>query len=154
MYYQAINSPVGRIEILANDQAITEIRFAEQNEAEGNNHPSTLTEQAADQLQSYFNGQLVQFDLPLAPQGSAFQQSVWQALCSIPYGETTSYGQLAAHIDRPKAARAVGAANGANPIAIIIPCHRVNGSQGQLTGYAGGLPRKQFLLQLEAGAQH
>jgi len=91
----------------------------------------------------------VQFDLPLQPVGTSFQESVWRALREIPYGETWSYGQLAAHIGKPKASRAVGAANGVNPIPVIIPCHRVIGSSGKLTGFGGGIETKQFLLGLE-----
>jgi methylated-DNA-[protein]-cysteine S-methyltransferase len=91
------------------------------------------------------------FDFPLAPQGTPFQQQVWRALCDIPYGETTSYGELARRIGNPNAVRAVGLANGSNPIAIIIPCHRVIGSNGSLTGYGGGLPIKKALLALERG---
>lgn len=103
------------------------------------------------QLDHYFAGQRRSFDWPLAPAGTAFQQQVWQALLAIPYGQTRSYGQQAAAIGRPRAVRAVGAANGANPIAILIPCHRVIGSNGQLTGYVGGLPLKAALLALEQG---
>lgn len=101
------------------------------------------------QLDEYFSGRRQQFELPLAPRGTAFQQQVWQALQRIPYGRTCSYSDLAGEIGRPQAVRAVGTANGANPISIIIPCHRVIGRDGSLTGYAGGLPRKQLLLELE-----
>jgi len=101
------------------------------------------------QLDAYFAGRLRQFDLPLAPVGTAFQQRVWRALCDIPYGETVSYGLLARRIERPAAVRAVGAANGQNPISIVIPCHRVIGSDGRLVGYGGGLPAKSALLDLE-----
>jgi len=101
------------------------------------------------QLDAYFAGRLQRFSLTLAPEGTAFQQSVWQALQEIPYGTTWSYGALAAHIGRPKASRAVGAANGANPIPIVIPCHRVIGSNGTLTGFGGGLDLKEALLSLE-----
>jgi methylated-DNA-[protein]-cysteine S-methyltransferase len=104
---------------------------------------------AADQLDAYFAGQLTTFDLPLAPYGSEFQQRVWAALQEIPYGETESYGQLAERIGSSGAARAVGLANGRNPIGIVIPCHRVVGSNGSLTGYGGGLDRKRQLLDLE-----
>lgn len=101
------------------------------------------------QLDRYFAGELTTFDVPLAPKGTRFQEQVWQALTEIPYGETWSYGQLAAHIGKPKASRAVGAANGVNPIPVIIPCHRVIGSTGKLTGFGGGLETKEFLLRLE-----
>lgn len=102
------------------------------------------------QLDAYFAGELRTFDLPLLPPGTEFQQEVWSALCTIPYGATVTYGKIAAQIGRPRASRAVGLANGSNPISIVIPCHRVIGSNGKLTGYGGGLERKQTLLQLEA----
>ena len=109
--------------------------------------------EAVRQLQAYFRGQLRAFDLPLAAQGTAFQQRVWQALLTIPYGMTRSYGQQAAAIGSPQASRAVGLANGRNPISIIIPCHRVIGANGSLTGYGGGMERKQLLLELEQGGR-
>jgi methylated-DNA-[protein]-cysteine S-methyltransferase len=117
--------------------------------------PSRVTgvlAQTRRQLDEYFAGKRRDFDLPLAPEGTAFQQKVWRALLKIGFGETWSYGQLARSIGRPAASRAVGAANGRNPIAIIIPCHRVIGTNGTLTGYGGGLPTKQWLLGHE-GAQ-
>jgi methylated-DNA-[protein]-cysteine S-methyltransferase len=101
------------------------------------------------QLRAYFAKELETFELTLAPEGTDFQQSVWNELCGIPYGETISYGELAKRVGNPKASRAVGAANGQNPIPIIIPCHRVIGSDGKLTGFGGGLPIKQKLLALE-----
>lgn len=104
---------------------------------------------AKRQLEAYFAGELREFDLPLAPRGSAWQLRVWAALTTIPYGQTASYGQLAQELGRPTASRAVGMANGRNPISIIVPCHRVIGADGSLTGYAGGLKRKEFLLGLE-----
>ncbi len=110
-------------------------------------HP--LAESLTDQLQHYLDGRLQQFDLPLDLQGTTFQRHVWQALLQIPYGHTMSYQQLAIHLGRPRAARAVGAANAVNPIPIIVPCHRLIGSHGQLTGYGGGLSLKQTLLSLE-----
>ncbi|QTD47311.1 methylated-DNA--[protein]-cysteine S-methyltransferase [Ottowia testudinis] len=103
------------------------------------------------EIEAYFNGQLTAFKTPLDLVGTPFQKSVWQALLDIPYGQTRSYAQQARQIDRPTATRAVAAANGQNKIAIIVPCHRVIGSNGQLTGYGGGLPRKQWLLALESG---
>jgi methylated-DNA-[protein]-cysteine S-methyltransferase len=105
--------------------------------------------EAVRQLDAYFAGRLRQFDLPLAPKGTAFQQRVWEALLDIPYGETVSYGELARRMGRPSAVRAVGAANGQNPLSIVIPCHRVIGSDGRLVGYGGGLPAKSALLALE-----
>ncbi len=101
------------------------------------------------QLEAYFAGKLEEFDVPLAPEGTPFQQKVWKHLCDIPFGETISYGELARRIGNPNASRAVGLANGTNPIPIIIPCHRVIGSNGKLTGYGGGLPIKEKLLALE-----
>ena len=105
------------------------------------------------QLEAYFAGQRQTFDLPLKPLGTAFQQCVWQALTTIPYAATTSYGRISQQIQRPKASRAVGAANGRNPIPIIIPCHRVIGSNGTLTGFSGGLAAKQWLLEHELKCQ-
>ena len=107
--------------------------------------------QAADQLEEYFSGTRRGFDLPLDADGNEFQQRVWKGLCEIPYGETWSYGQLAISIGRPGAARAVGSANSRNPLPIVVPCHRVIGANGTLTGYAGGLHIKAFLLELELG---
>jgi methylated-DNA-[protein]-cysteine S-methyltransferase len=105
--------------------------------------------QAIDQIEAYFAGTLRQFRLALAPQGTPFQQAVWRALQDIPYGATTSYGDLARQLGKPQASRAVGAANGRNPLALVIPCHRVVGSTGKLTGYAGGLKTKEALLAFE-----
>lgn len=112
--------------------------------------PSTpLLCRAAQQLDAYFSGRLTQFDLPLAPHGTPFQHAVWAQLRRIPYGQTCSYGALAARMGRPGAARAVGMANHCNPLPILIPCHRVIGASGRLTGYAGGLEKKRILLALE-----
>jgi methylated-DNA-[protein]-cysteine S-methyltransferase len=108
---------------------------------------------AADQLAAYFDGRLTEFTVPLAPAGTPFQRRVWAELRAIPYGETWSYGQLASKIGNPAAVRAVGLANGRNPIAVVIPCHRVIGSDGSLTGYGGGLDRKRYLLDLEANVR-
>ena len=107
---------------------------------------------AREQLGEYFAGERTDFDLPLAPVGTPFQEDVWSALREIPYGRTASYGELAEWIGRPSASRAVGMANGRNPISIVVPCHRVIGASGDLTGYAGGIERKRFLLELERGA--
>jgi len=117
---------------------------------------SRVLARAAKQLDEYFAGKRREFDLPIAPRGTGFQQRVWRALCAIPFGATRSYGELARAIGRPAASRAVGAANGKNPIAIIVPCHRVIGANGTLTGYGGGLPTKSWLLAHErrhAGSQ-
>jgi methylated-DNA-[protein]-cysteine S-methyltransferase len=110
-----------------------------------------LLKEPARQLTAYFQGRLRHFDVPVAPAGTAFQQAVWSELQNIPYGETISYGELARRLGNPKAVRAVGLANGSNPISIIIPCHRVIGSNGTLVGYGGGLSTKQALLALERG---
>jgi methylated-DNA-[protein]-cysteine S-methyltransferase len=110
-----------------------------------------LLERTREQLDRYFAGELTAFDLPLDPAGTPFQRQVWDQLLRIPIGETISYGELARRVGRPGSARAVGAANGQNPISIVIPCHRVIGSDGKLTGYGGGLPRKAWLLDHEAG---
>jgi methylated-DNA-[protein]-cysteine S-methyltransferase len=111
---------------------------------------STPFKEVMLQLASYFSGELSEFQVCLAPNGTKFQEMVWDALMKIPYGETWSYGQLAEHIGKPKASRAVGAANGLNPIPVIIPCHRVIGSNGKLTGFGGGIETKQYLLNLES----
>jgi methylated-DNA-[protein]-cysteine S-methyltransferase len=111
-----------------------------------------LLVEAADQLRAYFAGELREFDLPLAPRGTAFQRRVWDAVSAIPFGATASYAEIAAVIGTPSACRAVGAANGRNPLPVIVPCHRVVGSTGALTGYGGGLERKRALLDLEAVA--
>lgn len=118
--------------------------------AQQTQRPTPLLRRAERELQEYFAGQRRQFDLPLAPQGTPFQQSVWQALRQIPYGQTASYKQIAQAIGHPTACRAVGGANNKNPLPIFIPCHRVIGAGGSLTGYAGGLDLKQGLLALEA----
>jgi len=110
---------------------------------------SPLLTEAGRQLAEYFEGRLIDFDLPLAPEGTEFERQVWDALLTIPYGQVRSYKDIAVQLGRPKACRAVGRANGLNPISIIIPCHRVIGSDGRLTGYAGGLEFKEALLQLE-----
>ena len=147
-----VSSPVGPLTLTQEDQALTGLHFGEhpQQGAEG---PTPLLEEAARQLEEYFAGQRKEFSLPLAPKGTEFQLRVWQALLQIPYGETRSYGELAAMVGNPKACRAVGGANHRNPISILIPCHRVVGTKGSLTGYAGGLNVKEFLLKLESEAR-
>ncbi|EMB50467.1 methylated-DNA--[protein]-cysteine S-methyltransferase [Vibrio mimicus] len=149
-YYE---SPLGRMTLQADQQGLLGVWFATQTtQPEHLGDYATecpILNKAIQQLDEYFAGQRTQFDLPLAARGTAFQQSVWHALCSIPYGEIWSYQQLAEAIGNPKAVRAVGLANGKNPISVIVPCHRVVGKNGKLTGYAGGLERKAFLLELE-----
>jgi len=145
-----IESPIGRLELAADDSALTHILFKAQGDPTPGAFPDVL-ERARQQLALYFAGKLTVFDLPLAPKGTPFQRAVWQALICIPYGQTTSYADLAARIDRPRAVRAVGAANGQNPIPIVIPCHRVIGRDGSLVGFGGGLDTKRRLLDLEQG---
>lgn len=142
---------LGHIAIDVADGAITRLHL--QPEAVGD-APEGIAAEAARQLDEYLAGTRTTFELPLAPQGTVFEQEVWAALATIPYGQTRSYGQIAAQIGRPgwSAARAVGRANGRNPLWIVVPCHRVVGADGRLTGYAGGLEVKRALLDLEAGA--
>jgi methylated-DNA-[protein]-cysteine S-methyltransferase len=153
MNYTRIESPLGPLLLVADEAGLRRIDF--ENGRQRAKADPAWKENAAPlketvrQLNAYFAGKLENFDLPLAPQGTAFQLKVWQRLCDIPFGETMSYGELAKRIGNPKASRAVGLANGSNPIPIIIPCHRVIGSNGKLTGYGGGLPIKEKLLALE-----
>ena len=147
LHYTYVTTPVGFLEIAGQDQHVTHIYFVE-----SPRHPKTDNDtlaQAKAQLSQYIQGKRTQFDLPLAPQGTNFQKRVWQALCKIDYGDTRSYLDIAIEIGKPKAVRAVGTANGKNPLSIVVPCHRVIGKSGKLTGYAGGLSRKAWLLELE-----
>ncbi len=142
------NSPIGPLLLEVDGQRrLTRLEF----HATGTGK-SPETAEVERQLCEYFAGERTSFDLELAPQGTPFQRDVWNALLTIPYGETRSYGQIAGQIGRPSASRAVGAANGSNPIAIVVPCHRVIGANGSLTGFGGGLPVKKQLLDLEARA--
>jgi methylated-DNA-[protein]-cysteine S-methyltransferase len=154
--FTQFDSPVGQLLAIANStNAITTLHML------GSKHAPTLPPDAIDasnaaifstlrrQLEQYFAGKRQRFELALAPAGTLFQQAVWRALLEVPYGETRSYGAQASQIGRPKAVRAVGAANGRNPIGIVIPCHRIIGAQGAMTGYAAGLGTKEFLLALE-----
>lgn len=152
-FFEIYDSPIGELLLVATEDSLMEIRFEEERRARDIpphwRQGGTLCSMAVDQLAAYFAGERQTFELPLSPQGTTFQQLVWKALQDIPYGETISYGELAKRINRPNAFRAVGAANGQNPLPIVIPCHRVIGSNGTLTGYGGGLPRKETLLKLE-----
>ena len=155
MSYAIIDSPIGELTVVERDGALVGLYMTQHKPAPD---PGTFGERVAsvlpgveDQLREYFSGTRTAFDLPLAPRGTEFQELVWAALRTIPYGETWTYGQLAEAIGRPGAARAVGLANGRNPISIVVPCHRVVGSSGKLTGYAGGVERKEYLLALERG---
>jgi methylated-DNA-[protein]-cysteine S-methyltransferase len=143
-----VGSPLGCLRIEASAEAIVAIRFLERGSPDRAPTSGVLAE-AASQLSAYFAGRLRRFELPLEPHGTPFQQQVWNALAAIPFGVTWTYGQLAARIGCPKSSRAVGAANGANPIPVVLPCHRVIGADGGLTGYGGGIERKRALLDLE-----
>ncbi|WP_137817780.1 methylated-DNA--[protein]-cysteine S-methyltransferase [Pseudomonas sp. 2FG] len=152
MYYRYHDSPLGPLLLAADDQGLRLLHMDAAQPWELAEDWQAATQQLDDacrQLDQYFAGQRQEFQLRLAPAGTPFQREVWQALLEIPFGRTCSYADLAQQIARPQAVRAVGTANGANPIAVVIPCHRVIGSNGTLTGYAGGLERKQLLLQLE-----
>ncbi|PSJ40111.1 cysteine methyltransferase [Zobellella taiwanensis] len=142
-------SPLGPLYIAASDDAILEVDFLEDAAMAYCPPASPLLQDACDQLGAYFDGRLRQFNLPLAPRGTPFQQGVWRALQTIPHGEHRSYKDIALLIGNPAAVRAVGLANGRNPISIIIPCHRVIGASGKLVGYGGGLERKAWLLRHE-----
>jgi methylated-DNA-[protein]-cysteine S-methyltransferase len=148
-----MDSPVGPLLLAADDEGLRLISYQKGKHAQppesGWKKDAAPLRETIRQLKGYFGGELHDFDLRLAPQGTEFQTKVWSALCDIPYGETISYGDLARRIRNPKAVRAVGTANGANPISIVIPCHRVIGSDGTLTGYGGGLDIKEKLLALE-----
>ncbi|UIJ76345.1 MULTISPECIES: methylated-DNA--[protein]-cysteine S-methyltransferase [unclassified Acinetobacter] len=153
--YQFLNSPVGQLKLVAHETALVAVLWENENTnrvglaalVEDLQHPILL--KTAQQLNEYFAGKRQQFDLPLDFEGTAFQQQVWQALLTIPFGETRSYKQIAEQIGNVKAVRAVGAANGKNPISIIAPCHRVVGANGKLVGFAGGLENKEILLKIE-----
>ena len=153
VYYTRFESPVGTLLLAGNGKALRRVSFESSKRSAP---PQTEWKQNRQefaevirQLQAYFHGELKEFDLPLAMEGTEFQLRVWNELRAIPYGETISYAQLAGRIGNPKAVRAVGLANGSNPIPIIVPCHRVIGSDGSLTGFGGGLPTKRMLLELE-----
>jgi methylated-DNA-[protein]-cysteine S-methyltransferase len=149
MFYAQLESPVGALTLAGDESGLRQLLFgARPPEPDWIEDRAAMAE-AVRQLRAYFGGELEAFDLRLAPKGTPFQLSVWKQLCEIPFGETISYGELARRIGNPKACRAVGLANGSNPIAIIVPCHRVIGSNGKLTGYGGGLLIKEKLLALE-----
>lgn len=157
MYYHIIESPTGPILLAGNKDGLKHIIFlkGKGKDKEKFKIPDDWVEnkdffgETSRQLEAYFSGKLKSFDVKLAPEGTEFQKSVWKALCEVPYGETRSYKDIAVSIGKPKAYRAVGLANNRNPIAIIVPCHRVIGADGKLTGYASGLDVKEFLLKLE-----
>lgn len=151
--YSYVDSPIGALLVAGDATALRLISFpsgdrAKEPQADWEHDPEAFRE-VARQLDDYFAGTRTTFELPLAPEGTAFQKAVWRALLDIPYGETTSYGALAARIGRPQASRAVGAANGANPLPVVVPCHRVIGADRSLTGFGGGLDTKRYLLAHE-----
>lgn len=157
LFFERIDTPIGMLTLAADAQGLRHIEFP------SNRHPvdragwvpgadgiaADIIETTSRQLHEYFDGTRRDFDLPLAPEGTAFQCEVWRTLATIPYGETWSYRDLAHAIGKPAAVRAVGAANGRNPLPIVLPCHRVIGADGSLTGFGGGLPIKEALLRLE-----
>lgn len=153
--YTTIDSPLGPLLLTAEDGQLIGVHFPGQKHDKPvrdgwqRDDDDALLTQARQQLSEYFAGERKQFDLPLAPHGTPFQQAVWNALRTIPFGVATTYSDIATRIGKPSAVRAVGAAVGANPIGIVVPCHRVVGADGSLTGYAGGLDRKVRLLELE-----
>lgn len=155
VYYTSLDSPIGPLLVAGDRRTLRVLWFGHGRKAQG--PAATWVESAAEftglatQLREYFTGTRRQFDLDLAPAGTPFQQKVWNGLLDIPYGETTTYGELARRLGDVKAVRAVGLANGANPIAIVVPCHRVIGAGGALVGFGGGLPTKRALLDLEQG---
>jgi len=152
--FAVVESPLGPLLLGAEEGALTLLWMSslpERPRGAVDARDRAVLASTGEQLDAYFCGDLTDFDLPLAPRGTPFQQRVWEALVGIPFGETVSYGSLATRLGRPGAARAVGLANGSNPISIIIPCHRVIGSDGRLTGYGGGIDRKAWLLDHEAG---
>ena len=150
MYTYFYDYLIGRIAITEKDGKITNVYITSKELLQDTQLCETpLLKEAARQLKSYFAGELKEFSLPLEPSGTDFMKQVWAALCGIPYGKTATYGEIAERVGRPKAARAVGLANNRNPIPIFIPCHRVIGADGSLTGYAGGLDMKKKLLDLE-----
>ncbi|MET0581056.1 MAG: methylated-DNA--[protein]-cysteine S-methyltransferase [Pseudoxanthomonas sp.] len=152
--YQYMESPVDPLLLAADGQGLRLIEFHSPRHPmarleEWDKGKNAILDATRAQLQEYFAGTRTRFDLPLAPQGTPFQTEVWRTLATIPYGQTISYAQLAQRVGKPTAMRAVGAANGRNPLPIVLPCHRVIGADGSLTGFGGGLPTKRFLLELE-----
>ena len=145
-YVSYLQSPIGFLRILSNGSAITEIKYTD---FDGPEDPDVHTESAKTQLREYFQGQRSVFHLDLQPEGTDFEQKVWNALLEIPLGKTSTYGTIARNLGDKKASQAVGKANGKNPVAIVIPCHRVVGSDNKLTGYAGGTDKKEWLLKHE-----
>jgi methylated-DNA-[protein]-cysteine S-methyltransferase len=156
-YYGFVESPLGRILLVSTESALTHVHFVGEKyypsvDAAWREALTAPIQAAMRQLEEYFAGKRERFELPLAPHGTPFQREVWKAISGVPFGRTITYGELARRIGSPQAVRAAGAATGRNPIGIVVPCHRIVGSNGSLTGYAGGLARKKALLELEAGS--
>lgn len=156
IFYQKMKTAMGDIHIAADETNLLAVTYASSNWqriknglGEVRSKENAITKETAKQLKEYFAKERTEFDLPITLSGTEFQKQTWQALLTIPYGKTCSYSEQAARIGRPKAVRAVGGTNGLNPIGIIVPCHRVIGKSGKLTGYAGGIKVKEFLLRLE-----
>ncbi len=151
-----VTTPIGMLTLRSNGHALTQLVIARDDEAAAATVPTDVDPvlaAAREQLEAYFDRRLTEFDLPLDARGTDFQRRVWDSLKAIPFGETISYAELARRIDQPKAVRAVGAANGRNPLMIIVPCHRVIGADGSLTGFGGGIERKRWLLDHETRAR-
>ncbi|MDZ7659300.1 methylated-DNA--[protein]-cysteine S-methyltransferase [Fodinibius sp.] len=149
-YTTYTQSPLGPLQIKADEKGLTAVNYCDDNPIESpDQHEQPVLTKTIDQLNEYFEGKRKTFDIPLVLKGTNFQQKVWKQLQQIPYGQTITYSELASRLGDTQKARAVAGANGLNPIPIIIPCHRVIGADNKLTGYSGGIERKQFLLQLE-----
>ena len=149
IHYHLLDTPLGTLRLVSDGKAVTRIEFEDQHSDDGEALMDEVLQECARQLLEYFAGERQSFQLSLSAEGTEFQRQVWSELCNIPFGELCSYRDIAERIGNRKAVRAVGAANGKNPIPIIVPCHRVIGSDGSLTGFGGGLAAKQQLLQLE-----
>ena len=156
-FYSTMDSPIGELLLMCSEQGLTGVHMETQRYPirvmPGWRKDERRLKAAREQLDAYFVGELRQFDLPVAPDGTEFQKRVWAQLCAIPFAQTWSYGELARNLGDPNASRAVGLANGRNPIGIIVPCHRVIGANGSLTGYGGGIERKRWLLAHELRMQ-
>ena len=158
MNYCYLDTPIGKLLLVGDEQGVHRITFPRKGKPDEAALPEAgwtasangPLKEAMRQLKEYFAGRRTEFDLPLVPEGTGFQKSVWRHLRDIPYGETISYGELARRLGNPKASRAVGAANGQNPLPIVVPCHRVIGASGKMTGFGGGIPVKEALLELES----
>ena len=153
--YADLPSPLGPILVTSENGMLTRLYLDCDDVPEGNDwiEDASAFDAVADQLDAYWRGELTAFDVPISPAGTEFQRQVWTALTEIPYGTTATYGEIAESLGKPRAVRAVGRANGSNPIAVIVPCHRVIGANGSLTGYAGGLDKKTKLLELEGALE-